>query len=202
FTTATLNGTVNANGGTANVSFQYGPGATFVSTIAANPSEVTGQTPTPVSADLTGLAPGTTYAFRVVATDELGDRVFGEPITFTVPVNPSPEGGTFAVLPASPVSEGTALTASFSGWTDKEGHIPLTYEVREGATVIVPAGTESSLTFVLPIGTHQVHGRIYDSLGAFTETAAMEIVVVGDPESALVYRTGDPVPGAGSYGIP
>jgi REJ domain/FG-GAP-like repeat/FG-GAP repeat len=202
FTTATLNGTVNANDGTANVSFQYGQGATFVSTIAANPSEVTGQTPTPVSANLTGLVPGTTYSFRVVATDALGDRVFGEPITFTVPVNPSPEGGTFAVLPASPVSEGTVLTASFSGWTDKEGHTPLTYEVREGATVIVPAGTESSLTFVLPIGTHEVHGRIYDSLGAFTETAAMEIVVVGDPESALVYGTGDPVPGAGSYGIP
>jgi REJ domain/FG-GAP-like repeat/FG-GAP repeat len=202
FTTATLNGTVNANDGTAKVSFQFGPGADLGSTIAAKPSEVTGKTPTAVSADITGLAPGTTYSFRVVGTDGLGDRVFGELVTFTATINPSPIGGTFAILPAAPVSTGTVLTATFNGWTDGEGHTPLTYEVREGATVIVPAGVESSPTFVLPVGTHQVHGRIYDSLGAFTDTAPVEVVVVGDPESDLVYGTGDPVPGAGSYGIP
>jgi hypothetical protein len=202
FTTATLNGTVNANGWTANISFEYGQGANFGSTIVAKPSVVTGRTLTPVSANISGLSPGTTYSFRVVATDGLGDRVYGEPITFTTTINNPASGGTFAVLPVSAVSAGTLLTAEFSGWVDQDGHTPLTYEVREGTTVIVPAGTDAAPTFVLPVGTHQVHGRIYDSLGAFTDTAAEEVVVVGDPESTLVYEAGDPVPGAGSDGIP
>jgi hypothetical protein len=202
FTTVTLNGTVNANGETANVSFQYGPAGNLGNTIVAKPSEITGRTTTPVSADISGLAPGTTYSFRVVAADGLGDRTIGQPITFTTTVNNPATGGTFGVSPNSPVSAGTVLTASFDGWTDPESHTPLTYEVREGTTVIVPAGTVAAPTFVLPVGTHQVHGRIYDSLGAFTVTAAVEILVVGDPESILLYAAGNPVPGAGTGGIP
>jgi hypothetical protein len=202
FTTATLNGTVNANGGTATVSVQYGLGANFGNTIAAKPAEVIGRTVTPVSADISGLTPGTTYSFRVVATDGLGDTTFGQPVTFTATINNPARGGTFTVLPAKPVAAGTVLTANFNGWTDEDGHTPLTYEVREGETLIVPAGTNAAPTFVLSVGSHQLQGRIYDSLGAFTDTATVEVVVVGDPASTLAFAPGDPVQGAGSGGVP
>jgi hypothetical protein len=145
--------------------------------IAAKPSEVTGRTLTTVSADLSGLTPGKTYSFRVVATDGLGDPTYGQPVTFTTTVDNPPASGSFAVLPLSSVTTGTTLTASFVGWTDQDGNTPLSYEVREGATVIIPAGTSARATFFLPAGTHQVYGRIYDTLGAFTETTAVEIVV-------------------------
>jgi hypothetical protein len=202
FTTATLRGSVDANGGTATVSFEYGSGADFSNMIPAKPSEVAGRMPAPVNADVTGLAPGTTYVCRTVATDPRGDRTYGQPVTFTATINISPSGGTFTVLPKPTVPDGTALTASFAAWTDAEGHTPLTYEVLDGPSVIVPAGTNPVPTFTLPAGTHQVRGRIYDSLGSFTETGVLEVVVVGDPESALVFTTGDAVPGSGTGGIP
>lgn len=202
FTTATLNGTVNANGENATARFEYGQGANLLSTLSAKPSEVTGRLVTPVTANISGLIPGTVYSFRVVAIDELGDRTNSLIVTFTTTINNPAKGGTFSISPDAPVPAGTTLTATFNGWTDEDGHNPLTYEVREGTTVIVPAGIDPAPTFTLPPGTHRVHGRIYDSLGAFAETVAMDVVVVGDPESTLAYTTGDVVPGAGSGGVP
>ncbi|MBN8459854.1 MAG: cadherin-like beta sandwich domain-containing protein [Verrucomicrobia bacterium] len=64
----TLNGSVNASGGTTGVAFEYGLTTGYGSTAAATPATVTGTTATAVSATLTGLVPGTTYHFRVVAT--------------------------------------------------------------------------------------------------------------------------------------
>jgi alpha-tubulin suppressor-like RCC1 family protein len=64
-TSATLNGTVNANSGSATVSFEYGPTTAYGFTVAATPSTVTGTTPTAVSATLTGLSPVSSYHYRI-----------------------------------------------------------------------------------------------------------------------------------------
>jgi len=81
-TSATLNGSVNANGGTTTVSFQYGLTSAYGSTITASPASVTGTFTTAVSASISGLLLETTYHFRVVATSA-GGTTYGADTTFT-----------------------------------------------------------------------------------------------------------------------
>ena len=66
-TSAVLNGTVNANGGTATMSFDYGLDSTYGVSTAGTPATVTGSSATAVSTTLTGLTPSTTYHFRTNA---------------------------------------------------------------------------------------------------------------------------------------
>lgn len=81
---ATLNGSVNANGVSTSVTFEYGPTTSYGSTITAAQSPVTGSIGTPVSAALTGLNPSTTYHFRVKGTNT-GGTSNGSDLTFTTP---------------------------------------------------------------------------------------------------------------------
>jgi alpha-tubulin suppressor-like RCC1 family protein len=79
-TTATLNGTVNANNGNAVVLFDYGTTTAYGSTVATTPGTVTGNSATAVSAALSGLTPNTTYHFRVnVAGYSGADQTFTTP---------------------------------------------------------------------------------------------------------------------------
>jgi phosphodiesterase/alkaline phosphatase D-like protein len=63
---ATVNGTILTNGGTTSWFFQYSSGAPFVST---QPGTAVGSSSaTSVSQNLGGLAPGSTYQYRLVGT--------------------------------------------------------------------------------------------------------------------------------------
>ncbi len=81
-TGATLNGTVNANGYSTAVTFDYGLTVAYGSTIAGTPSPVTGSVVTPVSATLTGLLTNTLYHFRVNGVNSYGTSNGGD-LTFT-----------------------------------------------------------------------------------------------------------------------
>jgi phosphodiesterase/alkaline phosphatase D-like protein len=81
-TTATLNGTVNANGADATVTFEYGLTAAYGKTAFALPGTVTGSSNAAVTALLSDLAPDTTYHFRVVAVNA-GGTAQGADMTFT-----------------------------------------------------------------------------------------------------------------------
>ena len=70
-TSATLNGTVNPNGQPATVQFQYGTNTSYDS-VAFLAGRVAGVTAQGVSASITGLLAGTTYHFRVMATNVVG----------------------------------------------------------------------------------------------------------------------------------
>ena len=76
---ATLNGTVNPNGRTTTVHFEYGTTTSYGSTTAN--SIHTGNTTQSVSANITGLSPNTTYHFRLVGTNNGGAR-YGNDRTF------------------------------------------------------------------------------------------------------------------------
>jgi len=88
YTTATLNGTVNANNLSITVTFEYGTSTSYGSTVAASPGSVTGSTLTNVSANITGLTPGTTYHFRVKAVSSSG-TVYGSDLSFTTFIPPT-----------------------------------------------------------------------------------------------------------------
>lgn len=81
-TSAILNGTVNANGSSTAVTFEYGTTSSYGNSITATPGTVTGSSNTSVSAGLSGLVTNTTYHFRV-KTVNCGNTSFGFDQTFT-----------------------------------------------------------------------------------------------------------------------
>lgn len=115
-TSATTNGTVNANNGAATVIFDYGTTTAYGSTVVATPSPVTGSIATAVSASISGLTPGTTYHCRVRAGGSLAtDQTF-----ITLSNNASLAGlafssGTFALTPAFSSSTTSYTIGTLSG---------------------------------------------------------------------------------------
>ncbi|OGU27792.1 MAG: hypothetical protein A2X66_07410 [Ignavibacteria bacterium GWA2_54_16] len=71
-TSATLTGSVNPNGLSTSVVFQYGTSTGYGNQVTATQSPVNGASAVSVSALLSGLSAGTTYHYRVVATNSAG----------------------------------------------------------------------------------------------------------------------------------
>ncbi|MDO9511894.1 MAG: hypothetical protein Q7J34_09055, partial [Bacteroidales bacterium] len=85
---ATLNGTVNANGVSTVVTFDYGLTTAYGSSATATQSPVSGTTVTPVSAPITGLAPNTLYNFRAKGVN-INGTTNGSNLTFTTAAIPA-----------------------------------------------------------------------------------------------------------------
>ncbi|MEI6682636.1 MAG: T9SS type A sorting domain-containing protein [Bacteroidota bacterium] len=102
---ATLNGTILANGASTAVFFDYGLTVAYGTTVAGTPGPVTGNTVTPVSAAITGLTTGTTYHFRVRGTNSIG-TTNGNDLTFITGC-PVPGAAGTVTGPASVCQNGT-----------------------------------------------------------------------------------------------
>jgi hypothetical protein len=128
--TATVNGTVNANGTSTAVSFNFGLTTSYGSTIAGTPSPVTGNTVTSVSAALAGLLANTTYHYQVVGTSAAGtsngnDMTFvtaGPPIVVTNPATNITQ--TTAQLNGTVTANNLSTAVSFNwGLTTSYGNV-------------------------------------------------------------------------------
>jgi phosphodiesterase/alkaline phosphatase D-like protein len=96
-----LNGTVNPNGTSTTVTFEYGLTTSYGSIAVAAESPVTGSSVTSVSRAVTGLAPATLYHFRVVAVNA-GGTTPGLDQTFTTnPLGPAVTTGSATGVTAS-----------------------------------------------------------------------------------------------------
>ena len=102
-TGATLNGTVNANGFSSTVTFEYGLTTAYGQSATATQSPVTGNSSTNVSASITGLSIGTTYHYRLTATNSLG-TTNGNDMTFT----------TLGLVPTASTVAATSITVDGS----------------------------------------------------------------------------------------
>ncbi|MGA0849417.1 MAG: hypothetical protein ACO3RX_05650, partial [Chthoniobacterales bacterium] len=111
-TAATLQGTVTPNGASTTVSFEYGT-TTAYGTTTSPQSIGSGNSPVSVSADLTGLAPGTKYHFRLVATNSQGTTQ-GPDAEFTT-TSPQP------LVTTTAASFVTTSTTSLNGTVDPNG---------------------------------------------------------------------------------
>jgi alpha-tubulin suppressor-like RCC1 family protein len=160
---AKMNGVVNAATGSATVSFDYGLTSDYGNSAASSEGPVTGSTATAVSANLTGLAPNTTYHYRVRAITT-GGTTTGADMTFT-----TPPGGTMVLAPTGRVDAGAPLTVTFADWTDVS--VPLSYAVLVDDVVVVPQGGVVAPSFNAPTsaGAHTLKGRVYNALGNYAE---------------------------------
>ena len=123
-TTATLNATVDPNGGeVGECKLEYGTTGSYGASVPCSSLPGTGTNPIAVSAFLGGLSPNTTYHFRISATDAGGTSRGADQALLTPPTPPL-EAGSQGVLPsqeskAPPVPDAkltrTSLTVSPSG---------------------------------------------------------------------------------------
>jgi len=102
-TGATLNGTVNPNYLSTTVTFEYGTTAEYGNTVTATQSPVSGNSPSSMSASITGLNPVTTYHYRIKAVNSLGSST-GDDITFTTLPRNIPVITTATVASITPTS--------------------------------------------------------------------------------------------------
>jgi phosphodiesterase/alkaline phosphatase D-like protein len=153
-TTATLQGTVNPNGGTTTAYFEYGEttsyGATTTPQNAGN-----GASPVNASAPVGGLTPAKTYHFRLVAINELG-TTNGDDATFTTepPLAPIVQSGsapdptqTGATLSGKVNPNGGDTTARFEyGLTTAYGSLTAAQNIGSGTSLVDVMATLSGLT--------------------------------------------------------
>jgi hypothetical protein len=110
--TATLSGTVNPNGQTTTAYFEYGTSASY-GTKTATENVGSGRSTSTLSMPLSGLAAGTTYHFRIVASNATGTSA-GSDQTFATTGPPAVRTGS---------TTGTTPTGStLTGSIDSRGH--------------------------------------------------------------------------------
>ncbi|WP_395737074.1 YHYH protein [Prosthecobacter sp.] len=138
-TSATLNGTVNANNGSTTVTFEYGTTTSYGSTATATPSTLTGSTSTSVAATLSGLTAGTTYYFRVKAVNG-GGTTYGAQQTFTTT---AASFGTITTVSPSSGTRGSTVTLTVTLGTPNPppATTPPTATSLTGPSTITPTTT-------------------------------------------------------------
>jgi plastocyanin len=116
-TTVTLNGQVNPSGTATTYVFNYGTTSSYGHTTAVA-SAGEGATSREVSATVTGLAPGATYHFQILAHNSLGDAP-GVDETFTTvsPPPPPPPTTTTTTTTTTPPPTGTTTTTTTTSVT-------------------------------------------------------------------------------------
>ncbi|MCX6874714.1 MAG: cadherin-like beta sandwich domain-containing protein [Verrucomicrobia bacterium] len=169
---ATLNASVNANSNSTAVSFEYGLTTAYGSTIAATPSSLTGEASTAVSASLSGLIPGTTYHYRVNATNAAGSTTGGD-MTFATPstnANLSDLALGIGTLAPAFSSTTSAYTVSVSTYsiTIKPTVADVTASVRVNGSVVA-SGTFSS-EIPLVVGPNVISTVVTAQDGITTKT--------------------------------
>jgi hypothetical protein len=130
-TTATIGGTVNPNGTDTQYAFQYGPTILYgLQTATADAGA--GSADVSVTANLTGLQPGTTYHYRIVAISS-GGTTAGSDGTFTT-TGTAPVNSPFTPVVTTGASTGVNPSgAGLSGTVNPES-LPTTYYFQFGSS--------------------------------------------------------------------
>ena len=194
--TATLNGTVNPNGASTTVLFEYGATTNYGSTVTADQSPATGTSSQSVSKEISGLSPATTYHFRVKATNSAG-TASGSDGSFTTAAS----GPTTVTSAANPVA---ASSATLNGTVNPNGaSTTVTFQYGTttgyGSTVTAVPGTmtgtssqsasagisglNANTTYYFRIKAVNTAGSSYGSAQSFTTASAAPAVVTGSAGS-------------------
>ena len=172
-TSATLTGLIDPRGTSTTYDFEYGPTTAYGQSTPSQSS--TSDDPFLASATLTGLAPATTYHYRVVSSSDFLGTTNGQDQTFTTPA-PATTGALAVTTPASDL---TPTSASLNGVVNPQGQAT-SYEFQWGTSTAygnttAPAGASgsdpqsasSALTGLTP-GTTYHYRLIANQAGAST----------------------------------
>jgi hypothetical protein len=170
-TGATLFGTVNANGLSTTVTFEYGTTTSYNSTVTASQSPLAGNGITDFSVDISGLMPGTAYHFRVKTVNNMG-TAYGDDIIFTT-LGQAP---TATTQPATNISTTVVTVNGFVNANDLSTTLTFEYgsTTSYGSTIKASQSpvTGNSLTGVsadipdlTPLTTYHFRVKAENSLG-------------------------------------
>lgn len=189
---ATLNGTINANGASTTVTFNYGLTAAYGNVIIGVPSTVTGNTVTPVSGNLSGLTCNTLYHYRVSGTNSAGTSN-GNDMTFTTSGAVSPAGPITG--PASVCQGATGVIYTVSAITGATGYM---WSLPVGATITSGVNTNTitvSFSLVASSGNVTVYGTNACMNGSSSSLPVivniLPVPTITGPASACVNSTGN-----------
>ena len=148
---ATLNGSVNPEGGSTAVSFCYIQATTLsncagATTVPISASPILGTTTTPLNASLSGLVPNTSYCYQEVSTNSAG-TTYGTPVCFLTVSN----GPTITTTSLPSGAPGNAYTTTL---TTAGGTSPITFT----ASGLPPGLSINDLTGVIS-GTPLTEGN-------------------------------------------
>ena len=116
-TGATLNATISANYAATSYWFSYGTTSAANTTTTTKTTGISGATPTAVSLALTGLQAATTYYFKVVGSNSVGN-IAGTVLSFTTPQVTAVATPTFSVAGGTYTStQSVAISDATSGAT-------------------------------------------------------------------------------------
>ncbi len=114
-TTATLNGTVNANGLSTSAWFQYGlSSGTYTGTTTTQ--AVSGSSTTSVGIAVSGLTAGKGYYYRIAASSSAGTS-YGSELSFSTPDSSAPTG-SFTINSGATYTGTTTVTLNLSATDD------------------------------------------------------------------------------------
>ncbi len=178
-TSATLAGTANPSGAPTTYHFEWGASTAYGQLAPAHPAAVGSDSADhAVAQTLTGLAPNTTYHYRLV-TSSPGGTTDGADMTFVTPAQPSALSTTTPPLsPTTPPSPtGPPPAPPVVGRTAVAGVVSGTVLVRlPGSSRLVPLGPDQTI----PLGA-----TVNASHGVVKVTNALDRQ--GDTQSATVW---------------
>jgi alpha-tubulin suppressor-like RCC1 family protein len=204
-TTATLNASVNPNGGeVSGCKFEYGTTIAYGSSAPCTSLPGSGESPVAVSASVSGLSPNTTYHFRVSATNALGTSKGSDQTFATLPLS----GPTFATSFTPEKSEGSfnepdavALDPSGNIWVADSGHDRV-LEFNKERKFIRQFGVEGT-------GGGQYEGIAMSGIAGIATNSAGDVYVTGSdrvqefsPTGEFLRQWGSPGSGNGQFLFP
>jgi phosphodiesterase/alkaline phosphatase D-like protein len=199
-TTATMNGTVNANGQSTTVSFEWGETIAYSRTDPATPNTVTGNTNTPVSFTATTLLPNTTYHYRAVG-QSAGGTIYGADMTFTTAASPTVTTNaatsvtaTGATLNGTVNANGSSSTVTFEygtttayGTTVTADQSPVTGTANTAVSKAITGLTLSITYHFRAVGTN-ASGTSYGADMTFFTSAPSAPGVTTNAASSVVFN--------------
>jgi hypothetical protein len=200
-TSATVAGSVNPNGRATTYHFEYGTSTSYGSQAPASPdpSAGSGTTSQPVSANLTGLSPGSTYHYRLVATNATGASS-GSDQTLVTTALPAP---TITARPDTSTSTLAGVSFNAPGGP--------AFECALDAAPFASCTSPWTATGVA-VGTHTFRVRVRDPYGNAGPAASATWSVTQPPptpdeqgvpaESPTQGASGPPAPAPGVHVLP
>ncbi len=216
-TTAELIGTIDPGEETTRYHFEYGASTAYGTEVPQFGTEISGaEGPVVVGQELTGLRPGTTYHYRLIAKNATGEAVESDQTFTTLPAVPpvARTGQAENVTPNTATLTGTVNTGGFPTFYEFELGADTGYGIRIYGNAGVQPGTQ---TFTVPlqdlapgttyhyrIDATNIFGTVYGVDVTFTTTTYPTATLSGQvvlpllPTALLVYASESSSGGAGA----